>query len=138
MNTKVYSKEAEIKTIEKLIEMGGYFAEFFGRDLEKMCENIKNDYPIEMCTKFSEKSAKFSDTVEYLQCRNDETVKKHALEILDLCDTLLCVHEETGNARLYEHAVEKIGQKNVIARKRILGLKITDDEIDYILSQLNN
>jgi hypothetical protein len=53
---------------------------------------------------------------------------------LDLIDTFLCAHEETGNQRLYERAVEKIGQKNVIARKRILGLKITGDEIDFLIN----
>ena len=53
MNTKVYSKEAEIKAIQKLIEMGGYFADSFGSDLEKMSENIKNDFPIELDTRIT-------------------------------------------------------------------------------------
>lgn len=120
------TKEKEIKALKALIEMDGYFAEYFKGDLEKMCENIKNDFPIEMGTRIN-------NTVEYMQQRNDETVKKHTLEILDLCDTLLVVHAETGNERLYERAVEKLGQKNVIARKRIIGLDVTGQEIDFLL-----
>jgi hypothetical protein len=112
--------------MKELVEMGGYFAEYFGGDLEKMCENIKNDFPIELGTYFNGK-------VDYFQQRNEETVKNHALEILDLCDTLLCVHADTNCERLYECAVEKIGRKNGIARKNVLGLPITKSEIDYLL-----
>lgn len=124
------TKEKEINAIKTLIGMDGYFAEYFKGDLDIMLENIKNDHPIEL-------GMKFNDTIEYLQQRNDETVKKHTIEILDLCDTLLCVHEETGNERLYERAVEKIGQKNVIARKRILGLNITNPEIDFLITNVS-
>jgi hypothetical protein len=121
------TKEKEINALKALVEMDGYFAEYFKGDIEKMCENIKSDFPIEMGTKIN-------NTVEYMQQRNDETVKKHALEILDLCDTLLCVHSgKSDNERLYERAVEKLGQKNVIARKRIIGLDVTCQEIDFLL-----
>ena len=99
------------------------------KDLEKMCENIRNDFPIELGTKLNE-------TVEYMQQRNDETEKMHAAEILEMCDTMLYVHEETGHNRLYELAVEKLGQNNVIARKRVLVLKISTKEIDYLIKQI--
>jgi hypothetical protein len=121
------TKAKEIEVIKSLVAMDGYFAEYFKGDLEVMIDNIHNDFPIEM-------GIKSTNTIEYFQKRNDETVEKHALEILDLCDTLLCVYEETGNQRLYERAVEKLGQRNVIARKRILGLKITGNEIDFLIN----
>jgi hypothetical protein len=79
-------KEKEISALKALTGMDGYFAEYFKGDLEKMCENIKNDFPIEMGTKIN-------NTVEYMQQRNDEAVKKHALEILDMCDTMLYASE---------------------------------------------
>ena len=120
------TKEKEINALKALVEMDGYFAEYFKGDIDTMIMNIKNDHPIDL-------GMKFNDTIEYFQKRNDETVEKHALEILDLCDTLLCVCEETGNERLYERAVEKLGRKNVIARKRIIGLNITNSEIDFLL-----
>jgi hypothetical protein len=131
MNTKVYSKEAEIKAIEKLIEMGGYFAECFGCDLEKMSENIKNDFPIELDTQIMTQ-------IEHRKQLYNNKVNEYTHRIADICDTMLCAYEETGNRQLYDRAVQELGRKNVITRKRILGLKITDDEIDYILSQLNS
>jgi hypothetical protein len=131
MNTKVYSKEAEIKAIEKLIEMGGYFAECFGGDLEKMSENINNDFPIELDTRIM-------NHVEHRKQLCDNKVAEYAHRIAEICDTMLCAYGETGSRQLYDRAVQELGRKNVIARKRILGLKITDDEIDYILSQLKN
>lgn len=123
------TKEKEIGALKALVEMDGYFAEYFKGDLEKMCENIKNDFPIELGTKIS-------NTAEYLQQRNDEATKRHALEILDLCDTLLCAHAETGYGRLYDRAVEKIGLKSVIARKRTIGLDVTGEEVDYLLKHV--
>jgi hypothetical protein len=131
MNTKVYSKEAEIKAIEKLVEMDGYFAECFGGDLKKMAENIKNDFPIELDTRIMTQ-------VEHRKQLCDNKVNEYTHRIAEICDTMLCAYEETGNRQLYDRAVQELGRKNVITKKRILGLKITDDEIDYILSRLNN
>jgi|GEM_PF-631015 len=124
------TKEKEINALKALVKMDGYFAEYFKGDLEVMIKNINNDFPIEM-------GIKSTNTIEYFQKRNDEMVEKHVLEILDLCDTLLCIHEETGNERLYERAIEKLGRKNVIARKRILGLAVTSDEIDFLLKNVS-
>jgi hypothetical protein len=124
------SKEKEIAAIKSLIAMDGYFGEFFKKDFDKMVENIKNDHPIELHTKFN---AMYED----LLVTHNNTIAKHKNEIIDLCDTLLCVHEETGNERLYERAVEKLGQNFVIARKRVMGLELSNKEIDYLIAQLN-
>ncbi|MDR1881775.1 MAG: hypothetical protein LBR26_03215 [Prevotella sp.] len=120
------TKEKEINALKALVKMDGYFAEYFKGDLETMINNINNDFPIEM-------GIKCTNTIEYFQKRGDDLAVKHANEIIDLVDTLLCVHEETGDERLYERAVEKLGMKNVIARKRIFGLTITNAEIDFLL-----
>jgi hypothetical protein len=68
----ITTKEKEIDALKALIEMDGYFAEYFKDDFEQMSENIRNDFPIEINTKIN-------GTVEYLQQRNDETVKKPRL-----------------------------------------------------------
>ena len=109
MNEDSITKEQEISALKALVKMDGYFAEYFGSDLDQMVQNIRNDHPIELNTQFNAKA-------ENLQELHNEATAKHKEEIIDLCDTLLCVHAETGNARLYERAVEKLGQKNVIAR----------------------
>jgi hypothetical protein len=124
------TKEKEIRAIRDLIEMDGYFAERFKGDQEKMIENIQKDFPIELGTNFNA-------SAECQQAINDKLMEEHANEIADLVDTLLCVHEKTGNERLYEHAIEKLGMRNVIARKHILGLKITSVEIGFLLHNKN-
>ena len=43
------TKEKEIALLQ---ELGGdtYFSQFFGNDIDTMCENIRRDYPIEFGT----------------------------------------------------------------------------------------
>lgn len=43
----------EIAAIKALVEMNGYFADYFKNDLDTMAENIKNDFPIEYGTSFN-------------------------------------------------------------------------------------
>ncbi len=123
-------KEQEIKALTKLVEMNGYFAEYFKKDLDVMVDNIKKDFPIEL-------GANFNLTREQQEQRERELKKDFHKEIIDLCDTLLCVNAETGNERAYERAVQKLGRRSVISRKRQLGLDITGEEIDYLISKLD-
>lgn len=123
-------KEQEIKALTKLVEMNGYFAEYFKKDLDVMVDNIKKDFPIEL-------GANFNLTREQQEQRERELKKDFYKEIIDLCDTLLCVNAETGNERAYERAVQKLGRRSVISRKRQLGLDITGEEIDYLISKLD-
>lgn len=125
------SKEKEIKALTELVEMDGYFSEYFKNDLETMIGNIRNDFPIEL-------DAKFHITEEQRQQSERESKTAHRNEIIDLCDTLLCINSETGNERAYDRAVEKLGLNFVIARKRQIGLELTSKEIDYLISQLPN
>lgn len=124
------NKEQEIKALTELVEMGGYFSDLSKDDLETMIGNIKNDFPIEL-------GAKFNLTEEQRQRSERELKKKHRDEIIDLCDTLLCINAETGNERAYERAVDKLGLNFVIARKRQIGLELTNKEIDYLVGLLN-
>ncbi|MDR1883019.1 MAG: hypothetical protein LBR26_09615 [Prevotella sp.] len=123
------TKEQEIKALNALCEMDGYFADYFKGDIKKMVENIKHDFPIEVGTTFNEGKAVLQEAI-------GDLVRQRTDEIIDLVDTFLCVHEETGNERLYERAVEKLGMKNVIIRKRDLGLTITSAEIDFLLKNV--
>ncbi|MDR0618309.1 MAG: hypothetical protein LBG17_00225 [Bacteroidales bacterium] len=115
---KTKTKEEEIAAIKSLIEMDGYFAECFRGDFEKMAENIRKDFPIEMGTHL--------DT-------HSELIKKHNKEIEDLCGGLLCLYEKLGDIRIYECVVSQLGRKGAITLKRALRLKITDSEIDFLI-----
>lgn len=119
----------EIAAIKALIEMDGYFAEYFKCDLDTMLENIKNDFPIEMGTKFNEAAAKGARKIK-------ELTKKHEDKLNSLYETMLCVGAETGNERLYERVNQEIGLNKLIKLKRLLGLDLTCQEINYMVSQL--
>lgn len=123
------TKEQEIRALTALITMNGYFAEYFKRDLQTMTENIRNDFPIELGTKFH-------FTEERLHETENRLAEAHRTEIIELCDTLLRIAAETGNTQAYEQAVAKLGLECVIIRKRKIGLDISGTEIDYLLSQL--
>lgn len=124
------TKKQEIKALTELVEMNGYFAEYFRADLETMIRNIQNDFPIQL-------DAKFNVTEEQRQQSERELRKKHRDEVVDLSDTLLRVNAETGNEQAYERAVEKLGIDFVIVRKRQIGLELTSKEIDYLVTLLN-
>lgn len=124
------TKEHEIKALTELVKMNGYFADYFRGDLETMIGNIKNDFPIEL-------GANFHFTEEQKKQSDREMRAAYKDEILDLCDTLLCVHADTGDERLYERAVQKLGLNAVIARKRQIGLELTNKEIDYLVGLLD-
>lgn len=123
------AKEQEIKAIQALIEMNGYFAEFFKKDSDQMIENIKSDFPIEYDTHFHH-------GVDEEKQKNKELKKQHEDKVDDLCGTLLCAYEETKNERLYEKALEELGIDNLIKLKRCMGLSLTSKEIDYLVAKL--
>jgi hypothetical protein len=126
----VTTKEEEISALRALVSMDGYFAETFGGDVEKMIENIRNDFPIEMDTKITNRADQIKERYEALILRLKE-------DIMDLCDILLCQHDETDLPELYMCVVEKVGQTKAIIRKRALKLKITDNDVDYLLKEIN-
>lgn len=123
-------KEKEIKLLQELCEMGGYFAEYFKADLETMVYNITNDFPIEMDTAFH-KAAEVKD-------HEIKTLKKnHTLKVESLCETLLCVHEngnEDGRAK--ERAVQELGLHRVVQIKRQIGLEWDAEDKNYITKML--
>lgn len=119
----------EIAAIKALVEMNGYFADYFKNDLDTMAENIKNDFPIECGTSFN-------NAAEMETQKNKNLKKRHEENMYSLYETMLCVASETGNERLYERVNQEIGLNNLIKMKRVLGLDLTCKEIDYMVSQL--
>lgn len=53
-------KKQEIEILQSL-KGDTYFADFFGsHDIDQMCENIKNDFGLEYCCQFYQKTSIFS------------------------------------------------------------------------------
>ena len=53
MKTKVMTKQDEIEVLQSL-KGDTYFSQFFtSNDIDQMCQNIRNDFPIELGCQFT-------------------------------------------------------------------------------------
>jgi hypothetical protein len=94
-----------------------------------MCENIKNDFPVEMSTSFNEEAEKQKEV-------NRELMKSLAGEIVGICNEMLCANFESPNERLQRCTIALIGIKGVITRKLHLELPLTKEETNFLIEKL--
>lgn len=120
-------KQTEIKTLKSL-KNDTYFAAFFGEDIDQMCQNISNDFPLELGCTFSKKA-------EVLEKKLHEEQKAHDQDMLDFVEDLLVTEAANGNP-LYI-ATKKIGMDNTIKIKRKNNIALSEEEIDYLVSKLD-
>lgn len=120
-------KQTEIKTLKSL-KCDTYFAAFFGEDIDQMCQNISNDFPLELGCNFSKKA-------EVLEKKLHKEQKAHDQDMLDFVETLLVTEANGGNS--LRVAREKIGMDNTIKIKRKNKIVLSEEEIDYLVSKLD-
>lgn len=120
-------KQTEIKTLKSL-KCDTYFAAFFGEDIDQMCQNISNDFPLELGCNFSKKA-------EVLEKKLHKEQKAHDQDMLDFVETLLVTEANGGNS--LRVAREKIGMDNTIKIKRKNKILLSEEEIDYLVSKLD-
>ena len=114
------------KEIELLQSFKGdtYFAQLFGdKQIDAMCENIKNDYPIELGLNFFEGSSVAKENAE---------LKKRLADIKhdewDLATNLLFKAGEHPDNMLEDIAVHLIGYKECLTIKLQSGLPLPEDD----------
>lgn len=120
-------KQTEIKTLKSL-KNDTYFAAFFGEDIDQMCQNIRNDYPLELGCTFSKKA-------EVLEKKLHEEQKAHDQDMLDFVENMLITEAQGGNS--LNVAMAKIGMDNTIKIKRKNKIALSEEEIDYLVSKLD-
>lgn len=120
-------KQTEIKTLKSL-KCDTYFAAFFGEDIDQMCRNIRNDFPLELDCNFSKKA-------EVLEKKLHEEQKTHDKDMLDFVEELLVTEAKGGNS--LNVAMAKIGMDNTIKIKRKNKIPLSEKEIDYLVSKLD-
>lgn len=120
-------KQTEIKTLKSL-KCDTYFAAFFGEDIDQMCRNISNDFPLGLGCNFSKKA-------EVLEKKLHEEQKAHDKDMLDFVEELLVTEAKGGNS--LRVAREKIGMDNTIKIKRKNKIVLSEKEIDYLVSKLD-
>ena len=126
------TKEEEIKHLVALMGKGcgdTYFNQFFSIcDIERMIQNIKDDFAIEMGCSFVKKA-------EVLEKKLHEEQKAHDQDMLDFVEDLLVTEARGGNS--LNVAMAKIGMGNTIKIKRKNKIPLSEEEIDYLVSKLD-
>jgi hypothetical protein len=137
MKATEYTKEQEISALTELVGMKGFFAGYFGDDLECMCNNIRNACTIETGASFNHidyifhLNNKICDLEDHIHKQNE----RFALMNNEANETILRSYARTGDMELYNFLAGRIGIRTLITRKRALGLDVTNDEVDYLLLQ---
>ena len=126
------TKEEEIKHLVALMGKGcgdTYFNHFFSIcDIEKMIQNIKDDFAIEMGCSFVKKS-------EVLEKKLYEEQKAHYQDMLDFVEEMLITEAQGGNS--LNVAIKKIGMDNTIKIKYKNEISLSEEEIDYLVSKID-
>lgn len=122
------TKEQEIRTILSL-KGDTYFAEKFGEDIDKMCENIHNDFPIETGCNFMSKENALRKSLENQKAEQEEKLLSFAQDIILSVNTCTSL-SVTDVVNQY------IGKDEVIKFKHSSGIQLSDNELDYLVSKL--
>ncbi len=121
------TKLEEIKILQSL-KGDTYFAQEFGSDIDKMCENIKNDYPIELGCQYAAKSEVLQEQLKAQQAASKDRLLSFAHDIIynmDDCDD-----------ELYDTVKGYVGIDEIIKFKHSQNMELNDKEIDYLVKML--
>lgn len=126
------TKEEEIKHLVALMGKGcgdTYFNQFFSIcDIERMIQNIKDDFTIEMGCSFVKKA-------EVLEKKLHEEQKAHDQDMIDFVEEMLITEAQGANS--LNVAMKKIGMDNTIKIKRKNKIALSEEEIDYLVSKID-
>lgn len=124
------TKQEEIDILQSL-KGDTYFAQFFGsKDIDQMCQNINNDFAIEGGCGFYQKA-------EALEQINADLKKEIQQKIYDLgMELIKDLDKGFDEDTIYQLVKGEVGVDAIIKFKRKNDLKLTDKEIDYLVSKL--
>lgn len=124
------TKQEEIDILQSL-KGDTYFAQFFGsKDIDQMCQNINNDFAIEGGCGFNQKA-------EALERINADLKKEIQQKIYDLgMELIKDLDKGFDEDAIYQLVKGEVGVDAIIKFKRKNDLKLTDKEIDYLVSKL--
>lgn len=124
----------KVKEIELLQSLKGdtYFAQFFGNNqIDAMCKNIKNDYPIELGLNFFENSPIVKENAE-LKKQLSNRAKREEL----VAEGIILKANEHLDESLEDIAEQLIGYKKCLAIKLRLALSLSVEDRDTLINLL--
>jgi len=140
-DSKSLSKQEEIALLEKLANGNGYFAEYFGKEVPTMVENIKSDFPIDIGTRFSEAEGEIESLNDRIRSKEEEIQRlERSIERMEKIvqkydDKFLRILEfavKSGNTditNLYEMGM-------VVRYKVMYKIDLTDKEFNFLSQKL--
>lgn len=121
-------KQEEIQVLQSL-KGDTYFAQKFGSDIDQMCENIKNDFPIEMGCVFMTETEALKKALAETKKNADENLLAFAQEIiLNICNY--------DDDEVYKTVKSYIGIEAVIKYKYSQDIELNEEEIKYLVGKL--
>ena len=134
-------KQTEIKTLQSLKGSDSYFGEFFNaHDIDQMCENIKNDFPIEMNCQFHAQIEALKKQIANMEVVHKEEIEKleanHKTE-MEAFGKKLIVENEMYVDNIYETLENQFGSKFIINTKFQAKQQLSDDELSYMIAIMN-
>lgn len=122
------------KEIELLQSLKGdtYFAQFFDdQQIDAMCENIKNDYPIEFGLNIFEGSSVAKENAELRK-----QLTRHAKLEESVAKYLLCKANEHIDSLLEDLAEQLIGHEKCLTIKLQNALPLSEEDRDTLVKLL--
>lgn len=119
-------KNQEIKILRSL-KGDSYFSQFFNdHDIEQMCENVKNDYPIEFYCQFNAKAASLEQQLRQAKL---EAINREE----EMVANFIKLNRGTFTDEFYHHCAQKVGKLFIIKCKREAMMPLSEAELDYLI-----
>ncbi len=117
------TREQEIKILQSL-KGDTYFAQYFSeKDIDQMCDNIKNDFAIERECDFCDKWLETARALKSELKADKETTVRKIIEYAS----------PSYNDELYHYCETLCGQLYIIETKRRIGMSLFDEEVDFLI-----
>lgn len=123
------TRQEEIKILQSL-KGDTYFSQYFGSvDIDTMCENIKNDFPIELNCHFNKKS----EVLEKELVTQRESSKK---KLVSFANNIITSMYSNEGADIYKVVENCIGKDAIIKFKFQQKIELNYEEIEYLVGKL--
>lgn len=133
-------KQTEIKTLQSL-KGDTYFNEFFNNhDIDQMCDNIKNDFPIDMACQFTAKVEALERQIKDMEAAHEAEMKElndaHDAEMKEFGKKLI-VDNHGDVDDIYDTLEDQFGREFIINTKHKNYIDLEDEEIEYLIGLMN-
>ena len=120
-------KQQEIKILQSL-KGDTYFNQFFSSgDIDTMCENIRNDFPIEYNTLFYAKAESLQKTLNEARKSQTEFNELIAHRLINIC---------VGETALFDSVLIDLSSRlSIIKYKKEKGYSLSGEEIDFLINE---